>query len=232
MEQRKFTKLYRVLDDYDVLTRLFGEKNENGKQMYANAFVYFYRRFGAPINPCDEYKQLAFYCLTTDNPKYALTVSFGSFGFMSVFLYSTDKNLYWLIQKEQRQYIWDYLREKEKWVAEQDASYVSPNLFLNPTKRELKKLNKFFHQWQEVNRERLKSIQDNKELSELFQKEMEEKYETIGKNYPIPAPEKNPFPTPLLDEGTKVLEASLRELLKPVFIRDTVCNILGEVIDS
>lgn len=238
MKQYKFKKgqeIYLALDSFSKRTlfnEVFGWKiSKDGvcyeiDKEYASAFVYFYRRFGASIIGHDDYKTLCHYILTTPVKGYYLSVYFESYGFISFALYCEDKNLQWDIIHEERKIVMEYFDGLKAWAKENNREYFIP---LNEGEE---KTERKYLEWFEQNKSIFESWDDTKvnqkKAVKMFYNEMEIKSKETREAYPIPFPEntKNDN-TPLKDSIMEIFKKALKELLKPVYIRDTYCNING-----
>lgn len=94
---------------------VFGERLEPGQ-----LFLYLFRRFGAPVDPIDDYKQCAAYMYTTPRSDVWLTVSITATERVSLqFGYCITSDLGERLRREERNRIDAWHREKERWCREQ-----------------------------------------------------------------------------------------------------------------
>lgn len=183
--------------------KVFGRKC--GPDSGLVAMAYLWRRFGPPFSGSDPYKQLASWHLTTDDPKVVLIVAPSGSELPLCLSYMKHKSAFKDEVKRQRQYEVD---TEKIWFAKKGMRYLSHRKWLALPKRERDAIAKEFSDWS---------------WSKEGRKEIVAK---LGR-YPR-ATGDDPESKALV----ATLEKAMRDLLRPVMIRDVPVNVLGRVPDE
>lgn len=85
LEQQPEFPLYPVSYVFgrDIATQIWKLENEN-KLPWATLFAYLFRRFGPPMWPSDDYKDLCNYFLSTSDQKYFVMIRLASYDFADI----------------------------------------------------------------------------------------------------------------------------------------------------
>jgi hypothetical protein len=177
------------------------------------AFAYLWRRFGPPIYGSDSHKELCCYYLTTEDPQVFLFVSPSGSGLAYAFGYMVKKSL------------------ERKHFKETCGPLLAWN-------------KKFETWWIKRNKETFPILRSNKaykDASESDKQLVAEAFSDVrwGQNAQTDLAEKDIGKYPGRTEHSKAsrhiqdtLKKAMRELLRPVYVRDAAINILGRCDDT
>jgi hypothetical protein len=180
-----------------------GDKDNSGLV----AFAYMWRRFGPPLHGTDPYKKLCCYYLTTEDPDIFLGIDISASGlaYSACYMANGIREAHYANQKP-----WFKLRKK--W----DNKYEEWWKGQNPQFSEI------FKKWNSLGDDEKKPVWEKYSDDEFDPKVSQQAYKAIGK----PAPRNDDTPT--ARRVKKVLLAAMKELLRPVHVRDVSINILGQ----
>lgn len=214
------------LNPGEIAGKVYGEKYN-----YGYAVAYLLRRFGYSFSGHDDYKELAGYILTTPMEGIYLYVSIkGSNGAGYSFGVRFSRELYKkynILRAMERR---TGFRAAQKWGLSHGYAFVNSMSFTGKKKKANRIVNGYFNRLGLMN----KTPADF--TPEEWEKIWDECFEEMDnrKNRAFDELEasgwKNPASATYQDfcnEINAALETSLRELLKPTYVRDCLINILG-----
>jgi hypothetical protein len=184
----------------NLAEQVFGEKTDS-----ARLFLYMYRRFGPPVDTCDEYKVAAVYYLTTPRPDVFLNVSVYGGGITCLFFgYALSGDLVVGIRREEHD-------AEDAWRAEQ-AEWCRANGIAVPDRID----------WVSATYE---------EVQEYHQKRTAA-FDAYCAANPGKEDERRNFRSPLRAAVEDALLVTIRDFERPTYIRDVYFNPSGEVDDA
>jgi len=201
----------------DWASEIFGEELD-----YGRALAYLYRRFGYTIWGSDPYKEICEYILTTPMDGVALSVRIKTH---VDFAYFIRKDFDRQCLAEEREPVSKWMGRFVDWVNQQGYDIVD---FLQYDEQ----IDEAFTRWWDKNHPHTEDTDaNNTELSALFRKENEDVWNKFIDLYKAiePRPDADE-----IREGSvrwqikQALCATMKDLLRPVQMRDVLINILGE----
>lgn len=206
-------------------------------QMKAEAMLYLFRRFGYPIGGWDEYKQGCSYTLTTPMKGVYLTSGLGSFGYL--LSESLDKR----VRQERYAPGWAWDNALKAWAQEEKGVIVCTmgdfmSASRRPKSKERKRIDEAWKMWTgTLPADTPDDDETIKQLSEQFYNfKIKEDAELVSIYQEIKPRPSHPQSKQIMEElgATSLsgriqtaLETAIRELLRPVTIRDTLYTIMG-----
>jgi hypothetical protein len=193
-----------IFDGYEMTIEALGEGAKDGNSGML-AFAYLYRRFGPPFCGSDNYKDICAYELTTDDPKVFLWIHPKASGLPYSIGYLAAEEL----REERMKPLYDYNAKWEEWWLKRNG--INPDEFNDLPKKRKETLSSRFCR----DRHKIKLIGlANAELG------------------PPPYPgrsDKNwkEDPDSVRYRVNIAVFNALKELLRPVYVRDVPINILG-----
>ena len=202
-----------------------------GKLNAGNTFMYLFRRFGYPFFGWDGYKKLVQYAITTPMPGVILTVEpnvtgGGTFGYM--LREGIDK----ACEAEERKPWQDQYKRFEAWAIE-TKGIETIHQFYEPDKD---KLNRVWRTWAAANK--ANDFKSHKEAEKVFYDQQAKITQDLLDEYlkiephPTIAPLEDRADNSIMKQCHVALCAAIRDLLRPVYVRDVMINICGEVRDA
>jgi hypothetical protein len=191
-----------ICDAHSLSVEVWGDRCKDNNSSLI-ALSYLYRRFGPPIWGSDSYKDLCAYYLTTEDPKIFLWLHLGGNGLFLSTGYVVKNEIIEEIHKP----INEWWKAYKDWWCKQHPE---------------------FEEWEDTEENR-------KKASELFWNEqedlMDKAAEEIGK-FPRRRSENWRENDGLIKHVNQVLFNAMKELERPVYIRDCAINIFGRCEDS
>lgn len=205
-----------TLDPGELAETVFGDLLESGQ-----LFLYLFRRFGAPIDPYDDYKECCEYHFTTPRPDVWLGVSINGLGNTGIlFRYGVTLELGERLRVEDRALVRAWHAKKDRWCRGQGMDL--PELPPYPSAEDANRLTE--DEWNAAfavaldARNKYKDVLDEAlaRYAKAHPEQLEKLHHTCG---------------PLKTEVNQALLATLRDLKRAVYIRDVYFNPHGRLAD-
>jgi len=199
-----------------------------GKLNAGDTFIYLFRRFGYPRFGWDGLKHLTVYHITTPMPGVLLTVEpdvtgDGTFGYM--LREDIDQAC---MEEEQKPYR-DWYRQCEAWVLEKKGIEI-----IQTFEQDNNKLQRVWKAWAAAHA--ANDFKDQKEAETAFyeeqatlQIEYTDRYASIHPRPRMPSIENRPDDS-IIKQCHTALCDTIRDLLRPVHVRDVMISIKGKVV--
>jgi hypothetical protein len=213
--------LFDLSDDAEEIT---------GKLNAGDTFVYLFRRFGYPRFGWDGYKELVQYHITTPMEGVVLTVRPNVTGW-NTFGYMLRDDIDQQCEKEERKPYEDWMEQFEAWaLKEHDIEII--RLF----EQDNDKLNRMWQKWGADKEDR--DFASEKDATNAFFTDQEairvkcvDMYKEIATFPEITPLEDRPADSIMKQCHTALCDA-IRDLLRPVYVRDVMITIRGERNDD
>ena len=199
-----------------------------GKLDAGDVFMYLFRRFGYPKFGWDDQKQLVVYRLTTPMPGVILIVEPNVTGAF-LFGYIMRKDIAEAYAEEDRKPFTERYERFEAW-AMKEKGIETIHLFYEPDRE---KLNRVWRAWAIVNE--IRDFKSRVDVEQTFYNEQAGITETLLKEYLKIEPYAKQTALKDLSEGSIrkqvhiALCNTITDLLRPVYVRDVMINIVGAV---
>ncbi|MDL2279043.1 hypothetical protein LJC15_00060 [Desulfovibrio sp. OttesenSCG-928-G11] len=204
-----------TLDPGSCAVEVFGDNLDS-----ASLFLYLFRRFGAPVDPIDDFKQCAEYSFTTPRPDLWLGVSITPTNdTRMLFRYTITADLAGCLQDEARALVVAWHAEKDRWCREQGMDL--PELPPLPTKETCKTE----EEWDAA----LLALMDAREK---HKDTLDEAFKLYTSAHPEKLDELHNACGPLKKECHQALLAALRDLKRATWCRDMYFNPHGRLTDA
>lgn len=221
-------RLYRILFS-DDLSELIVPILGHSRDYYSQAFVYFFRRFGATTSSSDPDKELVRYTIQTPKKGWLMNVGFTSYGSISYTLYTDNKDIADACHKEMWQISAKYWEERDIWLAANGMTYYETIVDIKINPEEYNKLNEAYQSWQKENGYGTPEKPFEEGTQKLFMRHIYTENKRVTALCPIEMRDESEFQFPIRDEAIEVLKSTLKDFLVPTSIRDTAHNILGKI---
>lgn len=194
---------------HELAEAAWGKEVCNDQTRGLAAFAYLWRRFGPPFMGTDPHKRLVCYYLTTSDPDIFLGIDVSASGLSYSTCYLAKNSVREAHQKPifKKMKKWD--NAFERWWIKNHPEF----------KDQIKN-------WKKLNPEEKKKIQDMYG-NDFYNQDVYKKAKADLGEHPNCHQESK-----TTRRLKRVLTAAMKELLRPVFVRDVPINILGRVLDA
>ena len=202
-----------------------------GELNAGDVFMYLFRRFGYPKFGWDDQKQLVLYRITTPMPGVILMVEPGITGAYT-FADIMRKDIAEKYEAEDNKPFTERYERFEAWMIAEKGTETM-HIYLEPDNE---KLQRVWQTWAAVNKDR--DFEDREEAQKAFIDEQARIAQALLEEYAEIEPYARPIPLAdrpddsIMKQVHNALCDAIRDLLRPVYVRDVMINVAGEVMWS
>jgi hypothetical protein len=199
-----------------------------GKLNGGDTFIYLFRRFGYPRFGWDDQKQLVLYRITTPMPGVILLIEPDVTGAFT-FAYILRKDIAEAYAEEDRKPFTERYKRFEAWAIAKGIETI--HTYYEPDND---KLQRVWRTWTAANEDN--DFETQNEAEQTFYNEQAEITATLLKEYAKIEPYAKPIPlmdqpdNSIMKQCHMALCKTIKDLLRPVHVRDVMINIKGKVV--